>query len=109
MNQLALFGSSKFPAPTVTKDPCLIQLGMPRPASSRRRPASFAAMGAAGLTHGGFYRHFQSKDRLAEACAAGMESIVAKAEDAACQSHSNGGLEAIIESYLASSTTLAFF
>jgi TetR/AcrR family transcriptional repressor of nem operon len=66
-------------------------------------------MAAAGLTHGGFYRHFQSKDRLAEACAAGMESIVAKAEDAACQSHSNGGLEAIIESYLASSTTLAFF
>jgi TetR/AcrR family transcriptional repressor of nem operon len=59
-------------------------------------------MAAAGLTHGGFYRHFQSKDQLvAEACAAGMNSIVARAEAAACQSDSNGGLEAIIESYLA--------
>src|ERR1700731_4181175 len=59
-------------------------------------------MAAAGLTHGGFYRHFQSKDQLvAEACGAGMNSIVARAEAAACQSDSNGGLEAIIESYLA--------
>jgi NhaP-type Na+/H+ or K+/H+ antiporter len=31
-------------------------------------------MSAAGLTHGGFYRHFDSKDELvAEACAAAME------------------------------------
>ena len=59
-------------------------------------------MAAAGLTHGGFYRHFQSKDQLvAEACAAGMKSIVAKAEIAACQSNGNGGLDAIVESYLA--------
>ncbi|MEI6001653.1 TetR/AcrR family transcriptional regulator [Paraburkholderia bengalensis] len=34
-------------------------------------------MSAAGLTHGGFYRHFASKDHLvAEACAAGMESTL---------------------------------
>jgi TetR/AcrR family transcriptional repressor of nem operon len=58
-------------------------------------------MAAAGLTHGGFYRHFQSKDQLvAEACAAGMDSIVARAEAAACQSGSNGGLNEIVESYL---------
>jgi TetR/AcrR family transcriptional repressor of nem operon len=57
-------------------------------------------MAAAGLTHGGFYRHFGSKDQLvAEACAVGMEFIVAKAQEA-CQSQGKGGFEAIIESYL---------
>jgi TetR/AcrR family transcriptional regulator, transcriptional repressor for nem operon len=35
-------------------------------------------MAAAGLTHGGFYRHFASKDQLvAEACAAATESAMA--------------------------------
>ena len=35
-------------------------------------------MAAAGLTHGGFYRHFESKDQLvAEACAAATESAIA--------------------------------
>jgi TetR/AcrR family transcriptional repressor of nem operon len=58
-------------------------------------------MAAAGLTHGGFYRHFQSKDQLvAEACAVAMESIVAKAEAAARQGDGKAGLEAIIASYL---------
>ncbi|AUM70559.1 TetR/AcrR family transcriptional regulator [Pseudomonas fluorescens] len=34
-------------------------------------------MAMAGLTHGGFYRHFTSKEQLiAEACAVSMESIV---------------------------------
>ncbi|NYT66313.1 TetR/AcrR family transcriptional regulator [Alcaligenaceae bacterium] len=34
-------------------------------------------MGAAGLTHGGFYGHFQSKDELTEiACAQAFESAV---------------------------------
>jgi TetR/AcrR family transcriptional regulator, transcriptional repressor for nem operon len=34
-------------------------------------------MAAAGLTHGGFYRHFGSKDQLlAEACSAGLDSMV---------------------------------
>jgi len=38
-------------------------------------------MSAAGLTHGGFYRHFESKEQLiAEACASGMELLVAAAE-----------------------------
>jgi TetR/AcrR family transcriptional regulator, transcriptional repressor for nem operon len=36
-------------------------------------------MAAAGLTHGGFYRHFDSKDQIvAEACAAAAESAMAK-------------------------------
>src|SRR6266481_2794116 len=35
-------------------------------------------MAAAGLTHGGFYRHFDSKDQIvAEACAAAGESAIA--------------------------------
>src|SRR6266436_4734302 len=34
-------------------------------------------MAAAGLTHGGFYRHFESKDQLvAEACGAAIESTI---------------------------------
>src|SRR5258708_14848906 len=34
-------------------------------------------MKAAGLTHGGFYKHFESKDQLvAEACAEAVETIL---------------------------------
>src|ERR1700740_58096 len=34
-------------------------------------------MAAAGLTHGGFYRHFDSKDQIvAEACAAAAKSAI---------------------------------
>lgn len=59
-------------------------------------------MGAAGLTHGGFYGHFQSKDELAAiACAnAFAESVerwkkrVAKAKD------SEGARAALVEGYL---------
>ena len=40
-------------------------------------------MAAAGLTQGGFYRHFESKDQLvAEACAASMSDRVQAAETA---------------------------
>lgn len=36
-------------------------------------------MKAAGLTHGGFYKHFESKDQLvAEACAEAVEALIAK-------------------------------
>src|SRR6266849_10876994 len=36
-------------------------------------------MAAAGLTHGGFYRHFDSKDQIvAEACAGAAESAIAR-------------------------------
>ncbi len=35
-------------------------------------------MAAAGLTHGGFYRHFSSKDELvAEVCASAAQMLVA--------------------------------
>jgi len=48
---------------------------------------------AAGMTHGGFYRHFASKDQLvAEACAAGMEAIVDSVGTAA-----EGGEEAFLK------------
>lgn len=41
-------------------------------------------MGAAGLTHGGFYKHFASKDQLvAEACAEAADALVAKLTEAA--------------------------
>src|ERR1700760_3682646 len=41
-------------------------------------------MAAAGLTHGGFYRHFSSKDELvAEAVAMSLEQLVLQSERAA--------------------------
>jgi TetR/AcrR family transcriptional repressor of nem operon len=59
-------------------------------------------MAAAGLTHGGFYRHFDSKDQLvAEACAASMQNSVELTEGAASQEGGEKGLETILEIYLA--------
>lgn len=59
-------------------------------------------MSAAGLTRGGFYRHFDSKEHLvAEACTAGLEAIVARAEAAASGNSGADGLDAIAENYLA--------
>ena len=59
-------------------------------------------MATAGLTHGGFYRHFASKEELvAEASAAGMESILDRADAAAGSAYDKGGLKAIIDAYLA--------
>src|SRR6266853_541947 len=55
-------------------------------------------MAAAGLTHGGFYRHFDSKDQLvAEACALAVAESVA-----ATGSTKKGrkGLEAAVSAYL---------
>ena len=58
-------------------------------------------MAAAGLTHGGFYRHFDSKDQLvAEACAAAMKPAGETTEAAACHGVGNDALEAIVTSYL---------
>src|SRR3954454_23691097 len=38
-------------------------------------------MKAAGLTHGGFYKHFESKDQLvAEACADAVQAVIEKME-----------------------------
>ena len=50
-------------------------------------------MASAGLSHGGFYRHFSSKEQLvAEACAASMDVLVGSAEAAA-----KGGHEALLK------------
>jgi TetR/AcrR family transcriptional repressor of nem operon len=58
-------------------------------------------MAAAGLTQGGFYRHFRSKDHLvAETCAVGLEGIVAVTDAAADDADGRGGFEAIVERYL---------
>jgi len=59
-------------------------------------------MAAAGLTHGGFYRHFKSKDQLvAEACGAGIGSMVTSAEAAAGERDGEAGFKAFVEGYLA--------
>jgi TetR/AcrR family transcriptional repressor of nem operon len=58
-------------------------------------------MAAAGLTHGGFYRHFGSKDQLvAEACTEAIEAVLETMKAAAAHKTANSGLEAIAEGYL---------
>ena len=58
-------------------------------------------MAAAGLTHGGFYRHFNSKDQLvAEACAAATLSLGETTDASACHGVGKDALEAIVASYL---------
>src|SRR5258708_38371891 len=57
--------------------------------------------GAGGLPLGGFYRHFESKAQLvAEACAAGMDSLVTSCEAAASKVRKNSGLEGVLANYL---------
>ena len=54
-------------------------------------------MSAAGLTHGGFYRHFKNKDHLvAEALTSGLDSIVEKMKAAG----GSGGVNAMVSGYL---------
>ncbi|HEY4172933.1 MAG TPA: TetR family transcriptional regulator [Rhodopila sp.] len=54
-------------------------------------------MAAAGLTHGGFYKHFRNKEQLvAEALAAAGEKVI----DAVGRTMTNGGLDAAIDTYL---------
>jgi TetR/AcrR family transcriptional regulator, transcriptional repressor for nem operon len=59
-------------------------------------------MGAAGLTHGGFYGHFESKDALAaEACAHAFgESVEKWKKRIAGQSDDASALKAIVDGYL---------
>ena len=58
-------------------------------------------MAAAGLTHGGFYRHFASKDQLiAEACAAALGSLAESNEVPVCPAPGKDGLDAILAEYL---------
>ena len=55
-------------------------------------------MAAAGLTHGGFYRHFDSKDQIvAEACSTAAESAMAKYFS---NSSSHSGVKARVAKYL---------
>ena len=59
-------------------------------------------MAAAGLTHGGFYRHFDSKDQLVtESCAAAVDSVVESLTTAVSKKGKRSGLEAVAASYLA--------
>ncbi len=54
-------------------------------------------MAAAGMTHGGFYRHFKSKDELvAETIAVTAERLKRRLAAAA----SKGGIKSVVETYL---------
>src|SRR6267378_196712 len=58
-------------------------------------------MAAAGLTHGGFYRHFDSKDQIvAEACTAAAKSLAEQLAASASKKSPQRGLKAIVENYL---------
>lgn len=58
-------------------------------------------MGEAGLTHGGFYAHFESKDALvAEACEQGLSEMAAQLLADAQQAPQGEGLQAIIKAYV---------
>lgn len=61
-------------------------------------------MAAAGLSHGGFYRHFESKDQLvAEACEQGLIGIVGSLEAAARGCEGHDGFNAVVDAYLSES------
>ena len=58
-------------------------------------------MKAAGLTHGGFYRHFASKDQLvAEACSAAIATMTKRVASSASRKRGRKGLEAAVADYL---------
>ncbi|WP_395677592.1 TetR/AcrR family transcriptional regulator [Inquilinus sp.] len=58
-------------------------------------------MAAAGLTHGGFYRHFGSKDELvAETCVRAAEGLIAAIAAARADATDQRGLDAILADYL---------
>lgn len=58
-------------------------------------------MAAAGLSHGGFYRHFDSKDQLvAEACQAGLAGMINALEGAADGRDEEEGFKAVVDAYM---------
>ena len=58
-------------------------------------------MAEAGLSHGGFYRHFESKDQLAaEACAAALTATIGSLEAAAEGTDGKESFKAIVDAYL---------
>jgi TetR/AcrR family transcriptional repressor of nem operon len=62
-----------------------------------------AVMRDAGLTHGGFYKHFESKDELLiESLGESFREITDRLVHAAEQSHSEEPWKAIVKTYLSS-------
>jgi TetR/AcrR family transcriptional repressor of nem operon len=58
-------------------------------------------MAAAGLTHGGFYKHFSSKEQVvAEACAAATDSLTHNLSAIAEQANDRAALEEVVGGYL---------
>jgi TetR/AcrR family transcriptional repressor of nem operon len=58
-------------------------------------------MAAAGLTHGGFYRHFDSKDQLvAETCALAVAELTQSVAATGSTKKGRKGLEAAVSAYL---------
>ena len=58
-------------------------------------------MGKAGLTHGGFYAHFASKEALiAEALGSGSGTSASKLQAVAGRAAPGGALKAMVQSYL---------
>lgn len=64
-------------------------------------PAVTSLMRASGLTHGGFYKHFSSRDDLVvEAVQESLQELTDTLIHAAKQSGSNEGWRAMIKTYL---------
>jgi len=58
-------------------------------------------MESAGLTHGGFYRHFDSKDQLvSEASAGAFAAKIGEMQASASAARGRKALEAIVNDYL---------
>ena len=58
-------------------------------------------MANAGLTHGGFYRHFASKDQLvAEACSAAIATMTERMGSSASRKRGRKGQETAVADYL---------
>ena len=58
-------------------------------------------MSPLGLTQGGFYRHFSSKDQLiAEACSQAMTEVIDGLEAAARDSDADNGFAAVVNAYV---------
>jgi TetR/AcrR family transcriptional repressor of nem operon len=57
-------------------------------------------MQAAGLTHGGFYGHFQSKDDLAAEASRAVMARSAKSWTKTLEEHPDDALEVLVERYL---------
>ena len=59
-------------------------------------------MASAGLTHGGFYKHFQSKDQLiAEAASVAMATATEALKGTRSQKPGRAGLKMLVANYLA--------